>query len=120
MLTQIEMKILDWVFYHCSRSVTIPMKWNRNLKRMSLSVKPLNAIMGMSWLVLLPSLIFEALQIPSLAHSRNINGIILHGMVVLPHTTNVLFKLSIWLYKEHMVQLINEILEINSSWGTDI
>ena len=122
MLTETEMKTLDWMFHHCCRSVTIPFVWNRDRKRMSVSVKPINVFTGnyISWLILLPSLIFEALQMPSLAHSRNFNGIIFHGMVILSHTANLLFKLTIWLFKEEMVQLINGLLEINSSWGTNM
>ena len=87
---------------------------------MSVNVNPINVIMGnyISWLILLPSLIFEVLQIPSLAHNRDVNGIILNGILVMLHLANLLFKLTIWLYKDQMVQLINGILEINSSWGT--
>ena len=118
MLTEIEMKMLDWVFYNCCRTVTIPFKWNRN--RMSVNVTPINVIIGnyVSWFILLPLLIFEAFQILSLANSRDINGIILNGTLVLSHAANLLFKLNIWCFKEQMVQFINGILEINSSWGT--
>ena len=89
---------------------------------MLVNVNPINVIVGkyITWLILLPTLIYGALQMPLLAHNRDINGIILHGMVVLPHTSNLFFKLTIWLYKDQMAQLINGILEINSSWGTDM
>ena len=113
MLTEVEMKKLSFIFSFCCKSVAIPFAWDG--QRMFVNVNS-NVIKGnyISWFLLIPVLVYEAFQVPSLIHNCDMNGIILHGMVVLTHTASLFYKLAIWLFKEQMVQLINDILYWNT------
>ena len=71
-----------------------------------------------SWIFLITTIIFQCKQIPVLISNNEMDGLILHGILTLAHIACAVIKLNIWLRKEDMVQLTNQMLHINSTWGT--
>ena len=115
MLTELEMKVLNRILGSCTKSVTIPFSWES--QRMTMKTSPSRIYNFLSWLLLLSSLSFKFSQVPLLLDNRDINGLILHGLFVVAFAASTIFKLNIWLHKTELVSLLNQIMEINHSWG---
>ena len=118
MLTKVEMEILDLTFIACcNKGFTIPFAWTNG--RMVVDTNPKVLICNwISWILLIPTIIFEFKQIPVLISDNDINGLILHGILTMFHVNLTIIKVNIWLFKEDMVQLVNHMLHINWTWGT--
>ena len=117
MLTQIEIGKFNLIYTTCCKFYTIPISWNN--RRMSLNANPSIVRWNyIAWLLLIANLIFEIKQFPALIWENNVNGVILHGAVVVGHVGYGFLKLNILLFKDEIVQLNNQVLEINSCWGT--
>ena len=119
MLTERERRHLTLVLRACCKSYLLPFSWEND--KMSLEVNR-NIIMCNSilWILLISTTIFQVLQIPTSSRNKDINGLILHGVVLLYSLTNVFYKMIIWLFKAELVQLMNQVFHINSSWGKTI
>ena len=117
MLTQLEMKTLDSILSICCRKgFTIPFAWShgRLVVHTNRKIFICNCI---SWILLIPTIIFQFTQIPILIFKMNINGLILHGILTVVYISYAILKLNFWLFKEEIVQLMNHILCINPFWG---
>ena len=115
MLTEIEMKILNHILGTCTKSATIPFIWKS--PRMYMKSNPNRIYDILTWLLLISSLSFKYKQVRVLLESRDINGLILHGVFVIAFSAGTVFKLNIWLHKTELVSLVNEVMEINTLWG---
>ena len=117
MLTQLEMKTFDLILNICCRKgYTIPFAWShgRLLVHRTRKTVICNSI---SWILLIPTFIFQFIQFPILISKNNINGLILHGILTVIYVSYAILKLNFWLFKEEIAQLMNHILCINSVWG---
>ena len=112
MLTQVEMKVLDLVYSFSSKSPTIPFCWENGTISLKSNQKVVYGYIV--WLLLLSSL---ALKTSMLFLNKDINSFILSGIIFLACVSNVIFQLTIWLYKIELVGLINQLLYMNSCWG---
>ena len=112
MLTQVEMKALNLVYSFCCQSSTITFCWESG----SLSLKENQNILykyGI-WFLLLPCLVLKTCM---LFQKVDINEFILNGLFFITIVGNVVFQLTILLYRTQLVQLVNQILQMNLCWG---
>ena len=112
MLTEVEMKVVDLFYRFSCKSVTIPFCWERG----NISLKQNQNILCNSgiWLLLISCF---ALKTCMLYQKKDINDFILNGIFFLAIVANIIIQLTVVLYKNELVQLINQILHINLCWG---
>ena len=48
---------------------------------------------------------------------KDINGLIIHGILFLASASAILFRLNLSLHAEKFIQLVNEMRYIDSEWG---
>ena len=112
MLTQFELKVLDLVYHFNCKIITIPFCWNGD--RMALKSKSrVLYVITIRMLVLLGLVLRTSIII----QTNDINGLILGGLMVLSCASDVIFQINICLYQAEFVELTNQILHMNSSWG---
>ena len=117
MLTQLEMEKLDLLLTTCcNKGFTIPffLKHGRMVVDNNRKTLACNCV---SWILLIPAIIFQVIQFPMLISEKDINGLILHGILNVLYISHAIVKLNFWVFKEEIVQLVNHILCINSVWG---
>ena len=114
MLTKNEMNTLNLVYDLGCKLFTIPFCW----KDGGMSLKPkskkgvlCNCIVS---LLILSSLVLKSVM---LLQIKDINGLILGGMILICCLGNVVFQITIWMYQAELTQLINQVLHMNLSWG---
>ena len=112
MLTQVELKVLNLAFKFTCNSITIPFCW----KNGSISLKQNRNILHnyLIWFLLLPG---SVLKTCILFQKNDINELIINGISVLGILANITNQLTVGLYKNELVQLINGILHMNLCWG---
>ena len=112
MLTQVEMKVLKLAYSFSCKSLTIPFCWKND----RISLKKNNNILCnyVMWFLLLPFLVVKTCI---LFQKNDINELINNGIFVLYIVANIANQLTVQLYKNELVQLVNGTLEINSCWG---
>ena len=114
MLSELELKTLDFVFRTSSKFSTVPYIWNKG--KLSLkSNQHYRVSNGIIWLLLVPTIIYKIIQLPSLF--RNITGSIFQSYLLFGLFANATCKLNIAIYKTELAELVNQILYINSVWG---
>ena len=113
MLTQLEMKVLDLVYRFSCKSFTIPFCWENG----RISIKKNRNILTnyIIWLLLLPFLVLKTLM---LFQQNDINELIIYGIFVLGILANITNQLTVQLYKNELVQLVNGTLHMNLCWGS--
>jgi hypothetical protein len=57
------------------------------------------------------------MQLPVTLAKKDVNLTMFHGFFLLHSMSIVSFRANIWLHKEEMVQLVNGLLQVNSTWG---
>ena len=100
----------------CNKGFTIPFAWKHGRMVVDTNRKTL-ACNCVSWILLIATVSFQVIQFPMLISEKDINGLILHGILTLLYISHAIVKLNFWLFKEVIVQLMNHILCINSVWG---
>ena len=115
MLTELETKILDRILGSCTKSVTIPFLWKSPKMLMKSNSNRIYDVL--TWLLLITSLSFKLKQLRPLLETHDINGLIIHGLFLIAYSAGTIFKLNIWLHKTELVSFVNQIMEINTSWG---
>ena len=115
MLTQLEMKVLDLVYRFSCKSFTIPFCWENG----RISIKKNRNILTnyIIWLLLLPFLVLKTLM---LFQQNDVNELIINGILVLGILANITNQLTVQLYKNELVQLVNGTLHMNLCWGNCI
>ena len=112
MLTRLEMKILNLVYNFSCRFITIPFRWKN--AEMSLKSKPrIPYIISIRLLILFG----QVLKTSIMFQIYDINGLIFGGLSMMGCACVVIFQINIWLYQTQFVELINQILHVNSTWG---
>ena len=117
MLTKVEMMTLDRIYSHCSKSLTTPFKWENGKMSLKLNHIVLNKYNWITWILLFLTLTYRCVILPKIIAKGDINGSFIHGLFSLYNFCAAVFKLNIWLNKEDLVQLINQLLHISSVWG---
>ena len=117
MLAKLEFAILDRTYAICSKSITTPFKWENGKMSLKLSHSILNTYNWITWILLLLTLFSRCIILPKIIGKGDINGSIIHGILLLYSFAAAQFKLNILLYKADLVQLINHSLHINFGWG---
>ena len=117
MLTELEMKTLDGVYSLCCKSFTFPFTWENG----KMSVKSIQHSFWNSLvqLLVLSTSILKVTQLfaPVGDNKYDINGLILHGILSICSGAAVIYEFNILLHGAELVQLINELLNVNSIWG---
>jgi len=70
-----------------------------------------------TWFLLLFTLSFQITRIPALVQKMDINGLVIHVILVITDGSSVVLKLNLGLYGDRMAHLVNGTLHINSAWG---
>lgn len=113
MLTQLERKLLTLICRISGKTFTIPFHYLENGR---ISLKPIqnNLQSSVTWLLLITSLILKTY---SIVQDQDISNLILSTIFWLPSATVVTLQLNLWLYRDELVRLTNQISYINSFWG---
>ena len=117
MLTKLEMLALDRIYLHCCKSITTPVQWKNGKMSLKRNHSAPNVYNWITWILLLLTLASRCSMLPKLISERDINGSIIHGMFLIYNFAGAVLKLNIWLNRVDLVQLINDLLHINSVWG---
>ena len=118
MLTKLELAVLDRIYAVCCNSFTVPFKsedWEISLQ-LNHSF-PSNMYNWITWIFLVSTLTFRCIILPKVIAEGNINGSIIHGILLLTTLSATVFKLNTWLFKAELVQLINQMLLHQLSLG---
>ena len=117
MLTKVEMIALNWIYVPCTKSFTIPFQWEHG----KMTLKPNHHIQNMynliTWILLLLTLTSRSIILPKIIGEGDINGSIIHGLFLLQNISTAVLKLNILVNKADLLQLINQLLLVNSVWG---
>ena len=118
MFTQLEMKILGWMYNLYSKYFLIPFTWENGRMTIKAYQHPLwNFLEGA---ILLSTCILKLIQLCTPlenSSSNDINGLILHGILFLGSVAGLLCKFNLWMHSVEFVKLVNELLLVNSDWG---
>ena len=117
MFTQLEMKMLGWMYNLYSKYFLIPFTWENG--RMAIKAHQHLVWNSLDGAILLSTCILKLIQLcTSLENTGNdINGLVIHGILFLGGAAASLCKLNLWIHREELVKLINELLLVNSDWG---
>ena len=117
MLTELETKILEWIYSNFCKLFLLPFTWKHGKFAMKL-----NQYQRWNFLVQLLTFSTTVLKLillyaPVDKNKENMNSFILHGIFILGSATAVICNINLWLYGSRFVKFINELLRINSVWG---
>jgi len=116
MLTQFELYITSQIFRLCCTSFTIPFAWSE--KDQILTTKIRSRLLNyLVWGLLLSSSIVRIIQLPGVIKDGDANQAILHGIFTLKGAWHFINKLNIWLHRNELSELIDQVLRMNSTWG---
>ena len=117
MLTLLEEKTVKFILRFCCRNgLTLPFSWNKGRMVVNTERKILSSNI-ISWIILSITIIFQLIQIPSLINRKDVHGTILQGVMTHLYIAYCIIKINIWIFKEDIAELMNNILFINTSWG---
>jgi len=115
MLTELELRVLDFVYSILSKSPALPINWKN--KELSLKTNGSRVFNFSTWILVLPVLGYKLAQLPELIRRKDLNGTILHSFFLIGAMGNAVQSLSIWIYKSDLVYLVNQVLSVNAQWG---
>ena len=115
MLSESELKSLDSIFQISCKSFTIPLVWNKG--RLSLKPNQHRLSNSIVWLLIVSTIIYKIIKLPSLAEGNDIIGSTSQLYSFIGVLSNSIFRLNIALYKTELVELLNRTFYINSVWG---
>ena len=118
MLTEFEVRSLQWLYKVCCKSCTTQFAWIQ--ERMIL--KPKLSLFGTIWIfftykLLLSCLMFQIKHVPAMVGKKDVIGLILNVILLMAHVAQLIFKLNTSHSKSEIPQIINQVLEVNSNWG---
>ena len=120
MFTILEMKIFGWMYNLYSKYFLMPFTWEDGRMTMKSTQHPVwNFLEGF---LLLSTFILKLIQLISplgnhINSSKDINGLIIHGILIVALAAALLGKLNLWIHSEELVKLVNQLLSVNSDWG---
>ena len=116
MLTKTETKVLFGIYTVCCKFYTIPYTWEdgRMILRVNDKTKFFNYF---TWILLIPMLVYNVAQLPVLIDKNDINALVLLGIFLMCYLGFAVCKINIWLCSAEMVDVINQTLCVNSTWG---
>ena len=118
MLTKLETRILSRIYSLSSKYGKLPFTW----KAGEIAVKPNQSTSESIWngitdVLLLSIVIFQIKQIRVMFENGDINGLVLPATLMVCHLSHLAYKLNMRLYKDELVQMIHQVLQMNSKWG---
>jgi len=118
MITEVEFQVLDWIYQGCcSKIMQLPFYWE-NGKIFSKS-KHGRTYNGILICVLLLDVTWTIKQILALSVQRNINGSIIQAIHMVRYLSHMMLRNNIRMFKTDLIQVVNQSLNINSTWGND-
>jgi hypothetical protein len=116
MLTDYELKILNWIYQYCCKSFTVPFAWKN--KKLILKTKTHTILKNFMFMLSILTPGFMLLRSRALFNNKtDVNSVFLFAILFIFNSTVVVYKLSIWLFREKLVRLINGVISMNSAWG---
>ena len=115
MLSELELKTLDFILRTSCKFSRAPYVWNNGI----LSLKPNQHRVSnwIIWLLLLSTIIYKTIQLPSLVRNSNITGSVFQSFCLFVIFAHATFKLNIAMYKAELAELVNQTLYMNSISG---
>jgi len=117
MFTQREKNTINLVYSSTScKYLGLPLRWESG--KMSLKFNfPSRLCHKIKCIILLLIIIIRLKQIPMLIQKRDINANIFQIIFIGRYFFHWIFRTNTWIFQVELVQLINQSLNINSSWG---
>ena len=115
MLSELESRAICLIWRLCCKLFTIPLTWENGKLIVSKKYDILNKISTCT--VVLPIFIWKLIQFPKVIGRGDVNGSILLGIFLIVASLHIVFKINIWLYKEAMAWIANQVVYCNSVWG---
>jgi len=123
MLTEIETKAQNFIYTVCGNSFTIPFNWNNLEGRMSMKYEDKNnnckfrIFNVFCWCLVISVFAYKLSRFAELMKNSDVNGGIIHGILMLIASGNIIVRLCISTYSTEMLQLVSQALRCNSEWG---
>ena len=121
MLTEFETRVINSLYNVGCKHWMSPFTWTG--ERMLL--KPKTSFFGTMWtwftsILILLAMMFEFKQMHLMIGKRELNGVVLAGTLLLSQFGHLSCKLNTLRSKAELVDVINQTLQMNSNWGTDL
>jgi len=119
MISQVEIQVLNLVYRNlCSKIMRTPFYWQNG----RIYLKSKYGGFQNAWItcLLFFELVRSLVQLSRTIDQRNINGSILRVIYLLRYFAHFLLRINTWIFKSELIQVINQCLEMNSSWGNNI
>ena len=121
MLTQLELRVISRLYTAGCKHCMAPFTWTG--ERMIL--KPKLSFFGRVWnwftFVIIPfSILFELKQMHAMIGRRELNGTVLNGTLIVAQLGHLSCKLNTLQYQSELVHVNNQVLQMNSNWGTHL
>jgi len=123
MLTRLETKIVRLLYTISCKSITIPFAVRRHghghfqIFSTSTTSRRRWIYDQLTWFYLLSTIIFRITQTSLVARKSGVNGVILHGLSLMGGIGNAVFKLNIRTHQVEFVEVLNQVMLMNSTWG---
>jgi len=117
MISKGEVQVLDWIYTCCcSKIMRISLHWeNGRLTPKSKHGEILyNRVLSC---ILFLNTAWFLKQIPVMTMDRNINDSIIQAIYMLRYFAHIMLRFNILIFKTELIQVINQSLDINSTWG---
>ena len=115
MLSEKELKTLDFIFRTSCKSFTIPYAWNKG--RLSLKPNQHRLSNCIVWLLIVSTMTYKFIQLPSLVGNSNVTSSVVQLWGLVGTLGTFTCRLNTVLYKAELAQLLNQTLCINYIWG---
>jgi len=116
MLSELEIRLLDWVYSACSSKVSIvSLEWKNNIVSLKLKSRRICSLLICS------ILIFEAFisftKLTALKQQKKINLSILQTIFLIRFLEHIFTRSNFEIFKLEMVRVINKSFCIDTTWG---
>jgi len=116
MITAIEAQILDWVYSAtCSKIMQFPFCWRNGRLFPKLNHGSVHHICISC--ILLAEAVWSLVCLWERIGQRNINGSLIQALSMLRYFVHFIWRLNIWIYRTELIQVTNQSLSINFTWG---
>jgi len=115
MLTDLELKVMDWVYRWSCKYFTIPLSWQNG----RITLKFNHWVLSNCFMFILPisTLSFMLFQYSALMDKKDVNASMMYGVLLIYYISLLSYKLCTWIFRKQIVRLINETLLVNTVWG---
>jgi len=117
MITNIEIQVLDWIYTCCcSKIMRMPLYWEhgRLTPRSKYGETLYNGVLCS---ILFLDMAWSLKQVSVMTAKRNINGSIIQVIYIMRYLAHIMLRFNILIFKTELIQVINQSLDINSTWG---